>query len=221
MADEWLRDVSETFLDFTPAAWASMLDEHGKSRRDGNAVEDFLGPAFGKGTSLFLYVRSVREEKSTKVKRRREVPVEAAPAAEPAAAAAAPPGGDAATAGDAPAAEAPPAEGAAAAEVDATALQESKDKEAADAAPTTVDAAADEAAAAASAAAAEAAAAEAAATPKTRFIEEEVIETGAWPITDSARSRAATQAAKRAAHLCRITQLTPAPFCNPPPNFQS
>jgi hypothetical protein len=75
MADTWLRDVADTYLDFTKEAWDAMIDDHSMSKRNGNALEDFLGPAYGKGTSLFLYVTSTTERKSVQVKRKREVPI--------------------------------------------------------------------------------------------------------------------------------------------------
>ena len=86
MADEWIRDVAGDFLDFEAAAWAACLDDHSRPQRNGNALEDFLGPSSGKGSALVLYVTHVREERTVKTRRRRELPAEAAAAAAPPAA---------------------------------------------------------------------------------------------------------------------------------------
>jgi dynein heavy chain, axonemal len=160
MTDAWLRDVTEGCLDFTTAEWNACLDDHSTPRRNGNALDDFMGGQTGKGTSLFIYTLTVEEVKETKVKRRREVPASAGPSAAP----------TATNAVDAAAAAAP-ADGAAAPAAPAlsdAAIQETKEKEAADAA---APAAAGEAAAPAAAAEAAAAAAEgappAATSPET------------------------------------------------------
>jgi hypothetical protein len=65
-------------LDFTKEAWDAMIDDHSVSKRNGNALEDFLGPAYGKGTSLFFYVTVTTEQKSIQVKRKREIPIDVA-----------------------------------------------------------------------------------------------------------------------------------------------
>jgi len=174
MADTWLRDVADTYLDFTKEAWDAMIDDHSMSKRNGNALEDFLGPAYGKGTSLFLYVTSTTERKSVQVKRKREVPIVETVNETPVATVSVEEGVDAVAAekakiegetkseaaNDSSSTEA----GVAAADLspeNALAAQESKEKEAADASEGAVVAAIEK--------------------PKTRIIEETVTEIGEFP----------------------------------------
>lgn len=200
MADLWLRDICETYLEFGNAEWDACIDDHSKPKSNGNAVDDFLGPSTGKGTSLFMYSMVISEEKEVKVKRKREIVV-AAPAP---AISALPVSDQSAPEPTSTSLGAPTAAGAAPTSDDAvtptatmshSAIQESKEKEAADAAPVSADGtepSGDESAPAAPAsttdvesatleasagpAEAVAEAVVAAPPPATRIIEEEVIE---------------------------------------------
>jgi dynein heavy chain len=130
MADTWLHELAESCMEFSPKAWEACMDDKASKARNGNAVDDFLGPGCDKGSSLFICVTELREQHQVKVKRSRQVPILDEPEDAP---------GDSA---DAVKEGAPAADGsdvsaehaAEAASSESTALLESKEKEAADAA---------------------------------------------------------------------------------------
>jgi hypothetical protein len=82
MAQAWMRDVADAYLDFNAAEWEEMAADAATKGSNGAALAEFASAAARKGTPLYLYSVTMEKEVRVVTRVRREVPLEddAAPA---------------------------------------------------------------------------------------------------------------------------------------------